>query len=110
MSNLEKKFSLYWQGLNGPKLTPELKFHPTRKWKFDFAHEATKVAIEIEGGTWSGGRHTRGAGYAKDCEKYREAALLGWTVFRFVGSQITTKAMTPVIHFTLEKFRREIRS
>ena len=41
------------------------------------------LAVEYEGGTWAGGRHTRAIGYANDCEKYNEAALLGWSVFRY---------------------------
>lgn len=60
----------------------EYRFHPERKWRFDFAWPLHKVALEIEGGIWSGGRHTRGAGYAADCEKYNEAALAGWLVLR----------------------------
>lgn len=32
------------------------------------------------------GRHTQGAGYTKDCEKYNEAVSMGWRVFR-----VTTK-------------------
>lgn len=90
MSALEKKFSLYWLALNGPKLTPEFKFHPKRRWRFDFAHEASNIAVEIEGGTFGGkSRHTTGTGYAKDCEKYNEALFEGWVVFRLTGKQIT---------------------
>ena len=51
----------------------EYKFHIVRKWRFDFVigHHPlnTKIAIEIEGGVFSHGRHTRGSGYVKDCEK-----------------------------------------
>ena len=81
-SKLEAAFTSIWKALNGPYLVAEYKFHPTRKWRFDFADLATMTAIEIEGGIFSGGRHTRGAGYAKDCEKYNAAVHLGWRVFR----------------------------
>jgi len=60
----------------------EYYFHPSRKWRFDFAWPALMIAVEVEGGVWSGGRHTRGKGFVEDCIKYNEAALLGWTVFR----------------------------
>ena len=66
----------------------ELKFHPTRKWRFDFSWPEQMIAVEIEGGTWSGGRHTTGAGFEKDCEKYNEAAALGWAVYRFTSGMI----------------------
>ncbi|AUL97471.1 hypothetical protein FORC54_3326 [Vibrio vulnificus] len=42
----------------------------------------------MEGGTWANGRHTRGKGYAADCEKYNVAALEGWRVLRFTGDMI----------------------
>ena len=67
----------------------EFRFHPTRKWRFDFVWEAQKLAVEVEGGTWSGGgRHVRGVGFAGDCEKYNAAALLGWRVLRFTGEMV----------------------
>ena len=46
--------------------------------------------MEIDGGTWSGGRHVRGDGYRRDCEKLNAATLAGWRVLRFVGRQVKT--------------------
>lgn len=65
-----------------PPPVEEFRFHPTRKWRFDFAWPERKIALEIEGGTWVAGRHTRGKGYESDCQKYNEAAILGWLVIR----------------------------
>jgi very-short-patch-repair endonuclease len=68
------------------KLTTELKFHPTRRWRFDWAIEKWKVAIEYEG-IYGGkkSRHTTVSGYTKDTEKYNEAAKLGWRVLRYTA-------------------------
>ncbi len=66
----------------------EHAFHPTRGWRFDFAWPQRKWALEVEGGTWSGGRHTSGKGYQEDCEKYAAAALSGWRVLRATGDQV----------------------
>lgn len=66
----------------------EYQFHPERKWRFDFAYPDLKIAIEAEGGIWSSGRHTRGSGFIKDCEKYNQAAILGWRVLRYTTSNI----------------------
>lgn len=93
----ENAFLFLWKALNGPILEREFKFHNERKWRFDFAHLETRVAIEIEGGTWSGGRHTRGSGYSKDCEKYNSAALLGWKVFRLTSDMVTTKNANAIL-------------
>jgi very-short-patch-repair endonuclease len=66
----------------------EFRFHPDRKWRFDFAWPEKMVAVEVEGGTWSGGRHTTGLGFQKDCEKYNAATALGWRVFRYTSEQV----------------------
>jgi hypothetical protein len=74
----------------------EFKFHPTRRWRFDFAWIPIKsrewgteaVAIEVQGGVWNGGGHVTGAGYTKDCEKLNEAQILGWRVLYLTSSMI----------------------
>ena len=89
-SKLESKFLFLWRVAHGPELEREFRFHPTRKWRSDFAHPGSRTLIEIEGGIFmrAGGRHTRGGGYAKDAEKYLEAVLLGWTVLRLTERQL----------------------
>ncbi|HFG6965477.1 DUF559 domain-containing protein [Acinetobacter baumannii] len=66
----------------------DYKFHPKRKWRADFLITGTKILVEVEGGIWSGGRHTRGKGYIGDMEKYNEAAMMGFTVLRFSTEQV----------------------
>lgn len=67
----------------------EYRFHPVRKWKFDFAYPERMVAVEAEGGVFSGGRHTRGMGFVNDCEKYNMAVLMGWKVLRYTSKDIS---------------------
>lgn len=67
---------------NIPLPTPELRFAPPRKWRFDYAWPAQKVALEVEGGIWTNGRHTRGKGFLEDIAKYNRAAVLGWRLLR----------------------------
>jgi len=67
----------------------EHRFCTERRWRFDFAILSRMIAVEIEGGVFIGGRHTRGAGYAGDMLKYNTATCYGWRILRFTPSQIT---------------------
>jgi len=56
-----------------------------------------KIALEIEGGVWSGGRHTSSAGFVKDMAKYNRAACLGWRVLRVQPSELLTLATVQLV-------------
>ena len=101
-SSLENEFIQLWGWLSGPIMEPEYRFHPTRRWRFDFAHVGSKVAIEVEGGTRTNGRHSRHAGFRGDCEKYNAAILHGWRVFRLTSDMIDADNLQPIIRFILE--------
>jgi hypothetical protein len=92
-SRLEVKFETLWGDLSGPPLEKELKFHPVRKWRSDFAHMPSRTLIEIEGGIFMNGRHNRGAGFAADLEKYFTASLLGWRVVRLGPKELTEESI-----------------
>jgi len=82
-------FSKFWVLFTTGAIEPEkeYRFHPERKWRFDFAFIEQKIAVEIEGNAWNvrgGGRHMRDT----DLDKYNQAALLGWRVFRFSPSML----------------------
>ena len=66
----------------------EYKFHGERNWRADFLITGTKILVEVEGGIWSGGRHTRGKGFIADMEKYNAAAVMGFKVLRFDTQQV----------------------
>ena len=66
----------------------EFKFHQSRKWRADFHLKGRMILIEVEGGIWSGGRHTRGKGYIGDMQKYNAATMLGYQVIRFSTEQV----------------------
>ena len=95
-SDLEESFFASWPRLcilNGMQpVAPEreYRFHPARKWRFDFAWPAQRVAVEIEGGLWNGGRHGTALGMLADMEKYNAAACLGWLVLRFSERHLNT--------------------
>ncbi|MDO6644042.1 hypothetical protein [Acinetobacter guillouiae] len=66
----------------------EYKFHPKRKWRADFHIMGKKILVEVEGGIWSNGRHTRGKGYIGDMEKYNAAVVMGFQVLQFSTEQV----------------------
>ena len=75
----------------------EHKFHDTRKWRFDFAWVKQKVALEVDGGVWVQGRHSRGSGLVKEHEKMNHAAALGYLVFRCTPQSVTDLAVYGLI-------------
>ena len=75
----------------------EHRFHPIRKWRFDYAWPEHRIALEVEGGVWVGGRHTSGAGFVKDMEKYNEAACLGWRIIRCQPRELCTSKTVDTI-------------
>ena len=79
----------------------EFRFHPIRKWRFDYALPDHLLAIEVEGGVWSGGRHIRPRGFLGDMEKYNAASALGWRVLRVTPDTLHSSA-------TLELIRQAI--
>lgn len=82
--------------------TFEVLFHPTRKWRMDVAWECSKVAIEVMGGVFSGGRHTRGKGYIEDCNKMNEAQILGWIVLQVVPQDLCMMDTVRLVKLAME--------
>jgi very-short-patch-repair endonuclease len=85
VSHLEESFVNAWKLCASGHAEPvrEYAFALPRRFRFDFAWPEKMLAVEIEGGLYSGGRHTRISGFIKDCEKYNLAALAGWRVLRY---------------------------
>lgn len=88
MSYLEKILGaiIKSEGIEAP--TPEFRFHTTRKWRFDLCWKDQKLAVEIMGGIWNRGAHTRGAHYLSDCEKMNTATLMGYRVLNVCREHI----------------------
>lgn len=72
----------------GKKLRERLSEAGLKDWRFDFALVDHMIAIEIEGGAWTNGRHTRGSGFHEDLLKYDAAMRLGWTIYRCDGAMV----------------------
>ena len=92
-----KRVDVYRKALErriGMEVVPEYRFHPVRMWRFDYAIPSLKIAIEVDGAVWTGGRHTDPAGYIGDMTKLNTAASMGWLVLRFTTSnKMSTESM-----------------
>lgn len=84
-NQLESRFLEAWRAMfpTLPMPVMQHKFHPQRKWRFDFSWPDLLLAVELNGASFGGGRHNRGAEQAKDYEKMRHAIKLGWRVLPF---------------------------
>jgi len=90
-SALEATFALQLRALGVPEPEREYMFAKKameRNWRLDFAWPEHMLAVELQGGIWNRGRHSRGAGYIADCEKANAAVLLGWRLLRFTRESV----------------------
>lgn len=100
-SQLEDGFLRVWRARypSGPMPVRQYKFaleELGRKWSMDFAWPDRKLAVELDGGGWTGGRHSRGDGMREDRERDREATKLGWRILRYVGADLKEKPVQVV--------------
>lgn len=101
VSKAEEQLALQIRAVKLPEPVREHRFHKVRRWRFDFAYPAHMLAIEVEGGVWSGGRHTRGAGFTSDCEKYNTALMEGWRVYRCTPQMVAAGTVVRDIEIML---------
>lgn len=99
--NYKRLLENYMQ-LAGIQFKREKKFHPERKWAFDYwifgykgksIKPSLPVAVEYEGGTWGNSgksRHTTGKGFRDDCIKYSWANILGWCVIQCTADMVVS--------------------
>lgn len=73
----------YWANEKMVELVTEHKFHQQRKWRFDWAFPALKIAVEYNGIMSKKSRHTTVTGYSKDMEKINASQSLGWKVLQY---------------------------
>ena len=106
MSKAEESLLLQMRALKLPVPEREHRFHPTRRWRFDFAWPDLKLAVEVEGVTFYGknkngsmklGRHQTAKGLSEDCVKYGEAMKLGWNVYRCTQEMVRSGAAIDTI-------------
>jgi len=77
-----------------PEPIAEHRFAPPRRWQLDLAWPGIYLAVEIQGGLFSEGRHVRPAALLDEMEKLNAAAVAGWTLILVTPSQVTDGTLT----------------
>lgn len=102
MSALEESLAFQIRAINLPEPVREFVFAPPRRFRADFCWPHKMLIVEVDGGTWNGGRHTRGTGFDNDCEKGAIAMLLGYRVLHVTGTHIKSGAALEWIEALLQ--------
>lgn len=105
--NAKDTFTLLLRQRIGVECVREYRFHPTRKWRFDYAFPSIRIAIEIDGGIWINGRHNRASGYLGDMDKFNAAATLGWVVLKFTPQEQYTAKALDLITLTVAERKKQ---
>lgn len=92
-NSLQNAFIDTWKLCGGDESfwVSEYKFHQTKRWRFDFANPALKVAVECNGGQWVKSGHSSGKGLQRDAEKLNTAQALGWRVYVLTTSMLSKR-------------------
>lgn len=102
---LEDRLDQHIRAWGLPTPEREFRFDERRRWRLDFAWPPFKLAVEVEGLTYAGGRHQRIAGFQADLEKYNAAQLAGWTLLRFGSRAVRSGFAVRAIQAALEQAR-----
>ena len=98
--SLEDDFAAWLSTTDLPAPERQVRFHPTRRWRFDFAWPAHLIAVEVDGLVYGNrgnvGGHQTVDGILADAEKYEAALTAGWLVYRVPGPWVRKSPTRPV--------------
>lgn len=86
MSDLAETLSFQLKAAKIPH-EREMRLIPGRRFRTDIV--IGRLAIEVDGATWVGGRHSRGYGIEDDCVKQNTLVTLGYRPMRFTKKQVS---------------------
>jgi very-short-patch-repair endonuclease len=103
-SNLEELLLLLIRAEGLPEPEREFMFAKSigRRWRLDFAYPEKRIGIEVQGGIYVRGAHSRGTGLERDYEKLNAAQMLGWDVYQFSRKMIESGEAIDIIKRVLE--------
>ena len=87
-SELEDTFAMQLDAVGLDGYMREYQAIPGRRFRFDFCWVKERLAVEIQGGTYSRGAHARPLGIKRDYEKGNLAIKYGWRVLQFDADMV----------------------
>jgi len=87
-SELEDIFATQLDAVGLDGYVREYQAIPGRRYRFDFCWVKERLAVEIQGGTYSRGAHARPLGIKRDYEKGNLAVQFGWRVLQFDADMV----------------------
>jgi len=87
-SELEDIFAAQLNAVGLDGYVREYQAIPGRRFRFDFCWVKERLAVEIQGGTYSRGAHARPLGIKRDYEKGNLAIKYGWRVLQFDADMV----------------------
>lgn len=93
-----------------PVGAPQVLGIPGRKFAFDRAWDAERVAVDVQGAIYVKGGHSTGTGIERDTEKACLAALAGWRYLPITEKQIKSGAAVAWIAAALRLSAKEAHS
>ena len=108
-STLEAELAMQIKALGLPEPIREYQAIKGRKFRFDFAwlNPEHRLLVEVNGGTYTKGAHSTGAGIARDYEKANLACLAGWRCLAFDGKAVRSGEAVEVVRKALEIVDRQ---
>ena len=75
----------------------QYKFCPVRRWAADFSWTERHLVVEVDGGTFIGGRHNTGVGMHNDIVRSNWLQIHGWTLLRGDTTMVKDGSLLAVV-------------
>ena len=103
-TELERKIPDQIKMYGLPEPETQAMLIPGRKWRWDMAWPSKRLAVEIQGGIWTHGKHGRGSGIIQDMDKLNAATLAGWRVLQFAVNHVDSGEAVATIEKAILSF------
>ncbi|CAB4242211.1 hypothetical protein UFOVP83_31 [uncultured Caudovirales phage] len=105
-SSLEETLAVQLRALKIPFEREVVGLVEGRRFRVDFLIHK-RLVVECQGGIWTKGGHSSGAGISRDCEKFAELLCAGYPVIPCTMQQIKAGTVIEWIQRAIENLQLE---